>query len=60
MGPYLTSREQHGQMPSLFRFLIAVGILGGVVFGGLYVLAEYFEPAQKETSSPVSNVKIRR
>lgn len=47
-------------MPSLFRFLIAVGILGGVVFGGLYVLAEYFEPAQKETSSPVSNVKIRR
>ena len=25
-------------MPSLFRFLVVVGILGGVVFGGLYAM----------------------
>ena len=60
MSSYLTSREQYRHMPSLFRFLLTVGVLGGVVLGGLYVLSEYAEPAQKETTSPVPNVKIRR
>ena len=46
-------------MPSLFRFLVAVGIAGAVVFGGLYVLAVYFEPEPRETATPVPGVKIR-
>lgn len=47
-------------MPSLFRFLLVIGVLGGVVFGGLYALATYFEPQPEEVSKPVPGVKVRR
>ncbi|MCB1514061.1 MAG: hypothetical protein H6876_06670 [Hyphomicrobiaceae bacterium] len=47
-------------MPSLIRFLLLTGILVGGIFGGLYVLAVYYEPPQKEVSSPVYGVKLRR
>lgn len=47
-------------MPSLFRFLFVVGLLSALVAGGLYALAEMFEPAQKEVSQPVHGVKVRK
>lgn len=47
-------------MPSLFRFLFVVALLSAVVAGGLYTLAEYFEPAEKEVSQPVHGVKVRQ
>lgn len=47
-------------MPSLFRFLFVVGLLFVVTAGGLYLLAELFEPVPKEVSQPVHNVKIRK
>jgi hypothetical protein len=47
-------------MPSLFRFLFLVGLLAGSLFGGLWVLAVYFEPPQKEVTQTVPGVKIRR
>jgi len=47
-------------MPSLLRFLVIVGTLAALVYGGLYVLANHFEPEQKEVSKSVSGVKIRR
>ena len=47
-------------MPSLFRFLIVAGIVGAVVFGGLYVMAVFLEPEQTEMSTPVPGVKARR
>lgn len=31
-----------------------------VVFGGLYAMAVFFEPAQRETTSPPPGVKVRR
>ena len=31
-------------MPTLFRFLMVLGVIAGVVSGSLYVLAEYFQP----------------
>ncbi|MEL6287853.1 MAG: hypothetical protein AAFQ42_10970 [Pseudomonadota bacterium] len=40
-------------MPTLFRFLAVIGILVGMVCGGLYVLAVYFEPQQVETREPI-------
>ena len=46
-------------MPSLFRFLTVVGVAAVLVVGGLYVLAVYFEPVPKETSTPVPGVKVR-
>jgi len=47
-------------MPSLFRFLIVAGVLGAIVFGGLYVMAIFLEPEQREMSTPVPGVKVRR
>ncbi len=46
-------------MPSLFRFLFVLMILGGITGGGLYVLATYFEPETKEISKPLRNVKLK-
>jgi hypothetical protein len=56
----IAPQEKLRHMPSLFRFLTIVGLLAGVAFGGLYALSEYFEPEQKETTSPVPGVKVRR
>ena len=47
-------------MPSLIRFVAVVGLIGGLTFGGLYVLSEYFEPESKETTTSVPGVKVRR
>jgi len=47
-------------MPSLFRFLVVAGIMGAVVFGGLYVMSVFFEPVPKETATTVPGVKVRR
>jgi hypothetical protein len=47
-------------MPSLFRFLTFTGILGAIVLGGLYIAGLFLEPAQREMSTPVPGVKVRR
>jgi hypothetical protein len=46
-------------MPTLFRFLLILGVIAGVVTGSLYVLAEYFQPEPKEISKALRNVKGR-
>lgn len=40
-------------MPSLFRFVFAISTFAAVVGGGLYVLAQFFEPEQREVTRPV-------
>ena len=47
-------------MPSLFRFLVFAGIVGAVVYGGMYAMQAFFEPVPKETATPVPGVKVRR
>ncbi|MGH6815539.1 MAG: hypothetical protein ACREC6_07535 [Hyphomicrobiaceae bacterium] len=47
-------------MPTLFRFLLVVGMLSAGTFGGLYVLANYFEPNQKEVVRPLPSVKVKQ
>ena len=47
-------------MPSLIRFIFVLAVLGGLVYGSLYVLAEYFEPETKEISKPLRNLKLKR
>ncbi|MEL6373865.1 MAG: hypothetical protein AAFR04_07835 [Pseudomonadota bacterium] len=47
-------------MPSIVRFLVLVLVLGSMTVGGLYVMAEYFEPTQEETRQTVPGVKIKR
>lgn len=47
-------------MPSLFRFLSVVAVIGSVVYGGLYMLGARFEPEQQEEKKIVPGVKIRK
>lgn len=47
-------------MPSLFRFIAIAGVLAAIGYGGLYVLANNFEPQPKEVTQPIGNVKIRK
>jgi hypothetical protein len=35
-------------MPSLFRFIVVVAILFGVIYAGLYALAYYVDPKPRE------------
>jgi hypothetical protein len=46
-------------MPTLFRFLMILGVITGVITGSLYVLAEYFQPQPKQISKALRNVKGR-
>jgi hypothetical protein len=56
----ILGRKQVRHMPSLIRFLLVVGVLGAVVYGGLYAMAVFFEPEPKETSTTVQGVRIPR
>ncbi len=46
-------------MPSLFRFLFITGTIAAIVLGGLYILANRFEPETREVTKVVPGVKIR-
>ncbi len=46
-------------MPTLFRLLMVLGVIAGVITGSLYVLSEYFQPEPKEISKTLRNVKAR-
>jgi hypothetical protein len=35
-------------MPSLFRFLAVVAVLGGLVYGAIFMLATWFDPKPRE------------
>jgi cobalamin synthase len=35
-------------MPSLFRFLTVVGVIAGVIYGVLFVLANFVDPKPRE------------
>ena len=35
-------------MPSLFRFLAFVAIVAGLIYGGMYAIAEFYNPPQRE------------
>lgn len=51
---------QGSEMPSLIRFLVVCSFLGGIVVGGLWVLAVYFEPETKEISKSVRDIELKR
>ncbi|MBI3701192.1 MAG: histidine kinase [Afipia sp.] len=40
-------------MPSLFRFLTVVAIIGGLIYGGIYALANFVNPKPREMTVSV-------
>jgi hypothetical protein len=47
-------------MPSFFRFLLVVGLLAGLVYGGIYALAQYVEPQPREIVVTIPYDKLIR
>ncbi|HEV3185907.1 MAG TPA: histidine kinase [Xanthobacteraceae bacterium] len=35
-------------MPSLFRLIVALGLIGGVIYGAMFALANFVEPKPRE------------
>ncbi|MES2751002.1 MAG: histidine kinase [Pseudomonadota bacterium] len=40
-------------MPSLLRFLIVVAVLGGLIYGGIFALANFVNPKPREMTISV-------
>lgn len=40
-------------MPSLLRFLTIVAVIGGVIYGGIYALANFVNPKPREMTVSV-------
>ncbi len=46
-------------MPTLIRFLTIVGLIAGLFYGSMFVLANFFEPQQHEMTKSIRDVKIK-
>ena len=46
------------QMPSLFRFLIFVAVMGGLIYGGMFALATWFDPKPREITVSIPPSKF--
>ena len=40
-------------MPSLFRFLTLIGVLGGLAYGTMFMLATWYDPKPREITVTV-------
>ena len=47
-------------MPSLLRFLLVIGLLGGLAYGGVYSLAKFVEPQPREIVVTIPPDKLLR
>jgi len=46
-------------VPSLFRFLATIAILGGLIFAGMFALATFVEPTPREMSVTIPASKLQ-
>ena len=47
-------------MPSLFRFLLAVAVLAGLVYGGMLALVTFVEPTPREIVQTIPPARLNR
>jgi hypothetical protein len=47
-------------MPSLFRFLTVVTLVGGLVYGGMFALATWFDPKPREITVSIPASKFAK
>ena len=47
-------------MPSLFRFLTLIGVVGGLTYGGMYMLASWFKPKPREITVSIPPDKFAK
>jgi len=56
----LAGESQEQSMPSLFRFLAVVGILGGLLYGAIYALATYVNPEMREITVTIPRDRLTK
>ena len=47
-------------MPSLFRFLTVVAVLGGLIYGGMLVLTYWFDPKPREITVSIPSDRFTK
>jgi hypothetical protein len=47
-------------LPSLIRFLVIVGILAGLVYGGMIALVTFVEPQPREMTQTLPASKLNK
>ena len=47
-------------MPSLFRFLTIVVVIGGLIYGGLFALANFVNPKPREMTIVITPDKFQK
>lgn len=47
-------------MPSLIRFLLFIGILAGLVWGGMIALVTFVEPQPREMTQAISPARLNK
>jgi hypothetical protein len=55
---YLVLRQTGRSVPSLFRFLIIVGVLAGAAYGAMWGVATYVEPQPREMTQTLPANKL--
>lgn len=45
-------------MPSLFRFLLVVGLLGGLIYAGVFSLAKFVQPEPRQMVVTIPQDKL--
>jgi hypothetical protein len=45
-------------VPSLIRFIVIIGILAGLVYGGMFALATMVEPEEREMRVKIPSKKL--
>ena len=43
-------------MPTLFRFLTVIAVIGGLVYGGIFALATFFDPEPSSAGYGTSSI----
>jgi len=46
-------------MPTLFRFLAVLAVIGGLVFAAMFALATFVEPEQREMTVTIPNSRLQ-
>jgi len=47
-------------MPSLFRLLMVVGLLGGAAYGAMFALANFVEPKSREMTITIPQQRLAK
>ena len=55
----MVNTQRSGTLPDTIKFLLVLGILAGVVYGGVVALAT-FPPEQSEIIKPLPHEKLRQ